>query len=133
MVNSKIKISIDYDGTLSRKDVQIFVKELIDKDFDVWVVTSRYSTESSLEKGWLWIEKQNQELFNVTDSIGIDRDKIVFTNNEKKILFLKGKGFLFHLDDDIDELLSIMESDDSCKPLNVDHFEWRYNCEELIK
>jgi hypothetical protein len=26
-----------------------------------------------------------------------------------------------------------MESDDSCKPLNVDHFEWRYNCEELIK
>ena len=49
-----------------------------------------------------------------------------------KINFLKGKGFLFHLDDDVDELMEILKSGDSCAPLNVDHMSWKENCLELL-
>jgi hypothetical protein len=51
-----------------------------------------------------------------------------------KIEFLKGKNYIFHLDDDLYELTAIMESKDGCMPLNVGHSDWKRNClEELEK
>jgi len=127
------KVSFDFDGTLARKDVQDFAKELVNAGHDVWIVTSRVATEPALKKGWYWIERQNQELYDVAESCGIPRDKIVFTEHVDKIKYLEGKNFLFHLDDDEVELILIMESGDSCQPLNVNHSSWRENCLELIK
>lgn len=127
-----MKVSFDFDGTLSRKDVQDFAKELIGKGIDVWIVTSRISTEPALEKGWNWIEKQNDELYKVAESVGVVKDKIVFTEHIDKIVFLKDKNFVFHLDDDEHELILIMESKDSCVPLNVGHFSWKENCLEVL-
>lgn len=127
------KVSFDFDSTLSRPDVQEFAKELISLGHDVWIVTSRSSTESALAKGWYWVEGQNQELYDVAEWCGIPKEKIVFTEHVDKIVYLKGKGFTFHLDDDVDELLLIFESVDLCKPVNVDHFEWKNSCKELIK
>ena len=49
-----------------------------------------------------------------------------------KIEFLKGNNYLFHLDDDLYELITIMESKDSCKPLNVGHSDWKENCIEVL-
>jgi hypothetical protein len=126
------KVSFDFDGTLARKDVQDFAKELVNAGHDVWIVTSRVATEPALKKGWHWIERQNQELYDVAESCGIPREKIVFTEHVDKIKYLEGKNFLFHLDDDEVELILIMESGDSCQPLNVNHFSWRENCLELI-
>ncbi len=126
------KVSFDFDGTLARKDVQDFAKELVNAGHDVWIVTSRVATEPALKKGWHWIERQNQELYDVAESCGIPREKIVFTEHVDKIKYLEGKNFLFHLDDDEVELILIMESGDSCQPLNVNHFSWKENCLELI-
>lgn len=127
-----MKVSFDFDGTLSRKDVQDFAKSLVDRGYDVWIVTSRIATEPALKKGWHWIERQNQELYDVAENVGIKRENIVFTEFVDKVEFLKGKGFVFHIDDDTDELMAILSSKDSCKTVNVEHFEWKETCENIL-
>jgi hypothetical protein len=127
------KISFDFDSTLSRRDVQSFAKELITKGHDVWIVTSRCATEPALAKGWHWVEKQNQELYDVAESVGIPRDKIVFTEHVDKIEYLEGKNFLFHIDDDEHELIEIIKSGDPCKVVNVDHSDWLFHCNEILQ
>ncbi len=123
-----MRVSFDYDATLSRKDVQEFAKKLVSKDIEVWIVTSRFDDEIAKEKAWWWIKDQNNNLFEVADECGIRRENIKFTNMESKSIFLKDKGFTFHLDDDYIELLDILESGDKCLPVNVDHFEWKETC-----
>lgn len=126
------KVSFDFDSTLDRKDVQRFAKKLIDDGYEVWIVTTRTSTEYAKENLDQWtinrVDKSNHKLFRVADNLGINREHIHFTNSKFKIEFLEGKNFIFHLDDDTDELLEISTSVDKCEPFNVNYFEW----EELI-
>ena len=128
-----MRVSFDFDGTLARRDVQNYAKELVNRGLEVWIVTSRFSTESALKKGWHWIEKQNQELYDVAEKCGIKKENIKFTDQVDKIVFLKGKNFKFHLDDDEVELMLIFESDEKCIPLNVSHSDWREHCETVIE
>ena len=128
-----MKVSFDFDHTLSRKDVQSFAKELVDEGHEVWIVTSRFSDEAAKEKKWHWIEGQNQKLFDVAQDCGIKKENIQFTCMESKSLFLKDKGFVFHLDDDDIELMDIFESKDSCRAIHVDHFEWKETCQNILK
>ena len=127
------KCSFDFDNTLDRKDVQRFAKKLINDGFEIWIVTSRMTVEFARDNGRCQdtinrVEKANLKLFRIADNLGIKREHIYFTNFELKIDFLEGKDFIFHLDDDTDELIAIMNSSDNCKPINVDYFEW----EEMI-
>lgn len=85
-----MKVSFDFDDTLSRESIQQFARELIDSGIDVWIVTSRYK------------DKDNRDLFEVADLIGIGRDNIIFTEWCNKYHFVD--GFVFHLDDDHEEL-----------------------------
>lgn len=126
------KVSFDFDGTLSRKDVQEFAKQLVDEGHDVWIVTSRYSDQNAKLKAWWWIIDQNKNLYDVAEECGIKKEHIHFTNGEDKIVFLKEKNFVFHLDDDDVELMVILWSKDKCVPLNVGHFEWKENCLEVL-
>lgn len=127
-----MRVSFDYDATLSRKDVQEFAKKLVSRGIEVWIVTSRFDDETAKEKAWWWIKDQNNNLFEVTDECGIRRENIKFTNMESKSIFLKDKAFTFHLDDDYIELLDILESGDKCLPVNVDHFEWKETCLNVL-
>jgi hypothetical protein len=132
-----MKVSFDFDSTLSRKDVQVFAKELVSEGHEVWIVTSRFSDEAGKEKNWHWILGQNQRLFDVAEDCGIKVENIHFTCMESKSLFLEGKGFIFHLDDDDIELMDILESNRStevkCFPVNVEHFEWKETCKEILR
>jgi hypothetical protein len=128
-----MKVSFDFDHTLSRKDVQSFAKELVDEGHEVWIVTSRFSDEAAKEKKWHWIEGQNQKLFDVAQDCGIKKENIQFTCMESKSVFLKNKGFVFHLDDNDIELMDIFESKDSCRAIHVDHFEWKETCQNILK
>lgn len=127
-----MRVSFDYDATLSRKDVQEFAKKLVSRGIEVWIVTSRFDDETAKEKAWWWIKDQNNNLFEVADECGIRRENIKFTNMESKSIFLKDKSFTFHLDDDYIELLDILESGDKCLPVNVDHFEWKETCLNVL-
>lgn len=127
-----MKVSFDFDSTLSRKDVQEFAKELVNQGHEVWIVTSRFDDESAMKKNWHWIQGQNQNLFDVANDCGIKRENIKFTCMESKSIFLKDKGFIFHLDDDDIELMDILEIHDRCRPLHVDHFDWKENCKKIL-
>ncbi len=126
------KVSFDFDGTLSMEHVQKFAKELIGLGHDVWIVTSRTNDEDALSKGWHWVPGQNEKLYTVAKTVGINTDNIVFTDRVDKIAFLLGKGFVFHLDDDADELMAIRKSGDPCRPVNVNHPEWLLDCARLV-
>ena len=128
-----MKVSFDFDGTLRRLDVQRYAKSLVEDGHEVWIVTTRTTTEDIIERGWHWSKDQNIILFEIAEECGILKEHIVFTDHQDKIHFLKEKGFAFHLDDDPDELLYIIESGDTCRPVNVDHFEWRETCNKLLQ
>ena len=132
-MDKKYKISFDFDSTLDREDVQEFAKQLVKDGHEIWITTSRFDTESSLKKGWWWIEKNNQKLYDVADECGISRDNIAFTSMIDKIKFLEEKDFLFHLDDDEVELELIQESDDNCIGVWVELKDWKETCINLIK
>jgi translation elongation factor EF-1alpha len=127
------KISLDFDYTLSRKDVQEFAKKLVNLDFDVWIVTSRFSNEEALLRGLYGADKKNKEIYDIAELCGIKKENIVFTNKIDKINYLKDKNFTIHLDDDIDELMAILESGDLCKPINVNYFDWENTCMEILE
>lgn len=128
-----MKVSFDFDSTLDRKDVQDFAKDLVNRGLEVWIVTSRFDTESALKKGWWWIEKNNQQLYDVAEKCGIKKENIKFTTMIDKIKFLEGQNFIFHLDDDEIELELIEESGDSCVGVWVEKNDWKKKCENLIK
>ena len=127
-----MKVSFDFDSTLSRKDVQVLAKELVSEGYEVWIVTSRFSDEAAKTKNWHWIKGQNQKLFDVAEDCGIKVQNIKFTEHTDKAIFIKDKNFIFHLDDDVDELMAILDSKDSCKPVNVEHYEWKKTCNEIL-
>ena len=132
-----MKVSFDFDSTLSRSDVQRFAKELVAAGHEVWIVTSRISNEQSkLEYTSNYtldrIYKSNKKLFRVADNVGIKREHIIFCKFAPKIDFIKNNNFLFHLDDDSDELIAIWQSTDTCKPINVEHAEWEPDCRKIL-
>ena len=128
-----MKVSFDFDGTLRLPSVQQYAKSLVDAGHEVWIVTTRTTTEDIIERGWHWSKDQNIILFEIAEACGILKEHIVFTDHQDKIHFLKGKGFAFHLDDDVHELMCIIESGEPCKPVNVEHFEWKETCNKIIE
>ena len=121
------KVSFDFDSTLSRDDVQRYAKVLIDRGVEVWVCTSRCTTENAPNKQW------NDDLFKVSDGLGIPRERIIFTGYANKSEFLKDKGFKWHIDDDNIEL-SFIRSDTDIIPIFLFGNEnWKEECEEAFK
>jgi len=122
-----IKVSFDFDSTLSRIDVQEYAKTLIDKGIEVWICTSRLEPSKAPNKEW------NDDLFLVADNLGIKRSNIIFCNYENKSVALNGKGFLFHIDDDNIEL-SFIKTDTDVTPIYLfGNKQWREHCDNALK
>jgi len=121
-----MKVSFDFDSTLTRKDVQLFAKELIDRGFEVWIVTSRFGFGQEPTKTW------NDDLFKVASEIGIPQEHIHFTCITNKSEFLKDKDFLFHLDDDNIELEFIKEETDVEPIYLFGNKDWKNDCEKIL-
>jgi hypothetical protein len=111
----KMKVSFDFDDTLEFEDVQKFAKELIDKDVEVHIVTSRFE---DLKRYHPDMNATHDDLFLVADKLGIPRDRIHFTNFNDKWKFLEGQDFVWHLDDNENEIKSITIFTE-CKGLDV--------------
>lgn len=106
------KMSFDFDDTLSRKSVQKFAKEFIDRGFEIHIVTSRY-VDTSRYENTDWQITNNKDLFRVVDHLGIPRENIHFMNMESKDGFFKeNPDFLFHLDDNSEEITKINKNTD---------------------
>lgn len=95
-----MKISFDFDDTLSMPEIQKIAKLYVSRGHDVWVTTAR-SSESSLMY-------DNKEIEEVCGKIGVPIDKIQYTNKKPKYLFLK--GYDIHVDNDPKEILGIQSN-----------------------
>lgn len=110
-----MKVSFDFDGTLSKPVVQKIAKTLVNAGIEVWIVTRRYDSVEKYEDSFLEyydiyrdnLEEAHNNLFKVADEVGIPRDRIKFTNMEYKYTFFKGTDFNWHLDDDFEDVSRI--------------------------
>lgn len=138
-MEKKRKVSFDFDGTLSRESVQKYAKELVDKGFEVWIVTARFDSVESYTKeftekyGIVDIEKEHKSLFDVADKCGIPREQIKFTNMElKKDFFMENSDFMWHLDDDWIELRTI-NTYTRVRAISSMSSAWKHKCEKFIQ
>jgi hypothetical protein len=97
------KVSFDFDGTLSRIDVQNYAKSIIDKA-ELWITTSRFEDVSRYD-----FNATHADLYDIAERVGIPKDRIIFTNMTEKVYILDGRAFVWHLDDDRFELKLLQE------------------------
>ena len=88
-----MKVSFDFDSTLSRSKVQKIASAHIVRGDDVIITTTRIE------------EYNNDDLYDVASLVGISRDKIFFTNAKDKYTFVADCDI--HYDDDNYEVMLI--------------------------
>jgi len=123
----KTKVSIDFDGTLTRPSVQRFAKELVERGFDVWICTHRKTNEIAGNPHY------NDELFEIADKVGIKRENIQFMNMEDKFpFFIENNDFIWHLDDDWIELDMINKNTNVIGISVFGNDKWKLKCEKVM-
>ena len=116
-----MKVSFDFDSTLTRPCIQKFAQSLVTSGYEVHITTSRCFS------GYGMIY-DNSDLFIVADKVGIKRDNITFTQGNFKTGYLDSE-FLFHLDDDKYEIDRIKHI--PC--VNVKHKFSIRKCREILE
>jgi hypothetical protein len=102
-----MKVSFDFDSTLSRKSVQKLAKKLKREGYDVHIVTTRFEDPMRYADPRLQ-EKGHKDMFRFCFYANIPRENIHFTNMADKYEFFKqNSDFVFHLDDDDTEVALI--------------------------
>lgn len=121
------KVSFDFDSTLSTIEVQKFAQELISKDIDVHIVTSRFEKHK-------YNVNHNDDVFEIADLIGIPICNIHFMNMVDKFEFFKrNDGFIFHLDDDFIEIELIQEHCSDVHGICLDlQPNWKELCNNFV-
>lgn len=135
LINMKTQISFDFDSTLSRNDVQDYARSLINKGFEVWILTSRY--EDCFLYPWykgVTDEHCHQDLYMVANELNIDPERIIFTNmTDKADTILKRDDFnpVWHLDDDYIEL-NIIHKKTTTKAFSVVSSSYKKKCNKEL-
>jgi len=81
-----MKISFDFDDTLSEKPFQKLAEILLKGGAEIYVVTTR-------------LEAWNEEVWEATDGLGIERKNVHFTNGALKKETLQNLQIDLHFDD----------------------------------
>ena len=137
-----MRVSLDFDDTLTYPEVAEYAAELVDKGIDVWIVTARYDDEKVLKrfgqkmsngKIYLPFGAGNDDLYKLADEIGIPRENIKFTNVQGKgEWFKKHPNFEWHLEDSPKQIFDI-ENVSSVPVINVLSRDWKEQAEKLLK
>ena len=130
-----MKVSFDFDGTLEHLPKQEYAKELIQRGVEVWITTSRFGDPEKYKEFFethINIECTNRDLYEISDRVGIPRERIFFTNMENKWNYLKDKDFIWHIDDDWAENRMILNHT-KIKAIDAHTSSWKTKCERLIK
>jgi hypothetical protein len=125
-------VSFDFDGTLSRSDVQNYAAELIAQGVDVRVTTTRYDDMHSHKYG-MDFPNILDDLWEVVDRLGIARYKVRFTNMMWKYTYFKGTSFVFHLDDNEQESTNARYESCTVPMIILNSKSWKRKCNQLIK
>ncbi len=117
LINGDIRISFDFDDTLSLPSVQKVAKELITLGFDVIIVTSRKS------------HGENSDLEEVAQDLGIDL--VFYTNYDLKFTWLKTLNCDIHIDNDRNELIHLSRFSDILG-VDVTNESWDYELKNIL-
>lgn len=131
-----VKCSFDFDDTLSRPCIQQYASSLINKGYEIWIVTARFDSETyriQFNTSYENAIKTNRDLFEVANNIGIPYDRIKFMNMQDKYNFFLDKDFIWHLDDDRDENKLILKYTNTKGISSWGNSSWKYKCQRLIK
>ena len=128
-----MKVSFDFDHTLSYSSIQSYARTLIEKGFEVWIITSRADDETAMRAWNAAGVNFNDDLYRVAISLGIPMEHVHFTNYANKSEFIKDKGFLWHLDDCDLENRFINDDTDCIGVSCYKNVTWRTTCADLIE
>jgi len=90
-----MKVSFDFDGTLTMSSIKETAKIMIESGHDVWIVTARADCNVNLD-----LEK-------VCEYINLPLEKVIYTNGDLKFYEYERGNFELHYDDDWEEVLHI--------------------------
>ncbi len=130
-----VKVSFDFDNTLSEPHIQEYAREIIERGYEVWIVTSRLDAQhyaKEFKTTLYYGELANKDLFEVANELGIPEDRIKFTNFQSKWVFLQDKDFVLHLDDDFNENLDILNHTKTRAVNSYGNSSWRIKCERIL-
>ncbi len=125
-----MKVSFDFDGTLTQLKVKEFCKELIVLGHEVWICTMRYDDAHLAKTRHVYYD--NIGLYATCDLLGIDRSRIIFCNETTKSPFLAPHNFVFHLDDDQTVLNEIAEKLPNLA-IDVYQSDWLMRCVQALE
>ena len=113
-------VSFDFDATLDMSHVQDYAKELVEKDVDVWIVTSRHHAD--------WYD-----VLDIAEKVGIPHRRIIFTNGRSKVNALLDIKPIWHLDDDWVDLGRINKTTKTVGISVFGNMSWKSKCNRIIK
>lgn len=125
-----ITVTVDFDGTLTKKKVQNYVKYLMEQGADVFVLTSRFC---ELTKNYYPKNPTNEELWKLTAALNIDPSKVIFTRMQEKAQILQLTSAAWHLDDDELELQGIDIYCHRTKGIDVNSEDWEEKCDTILE
>lgn len=91
----KLRISFDFDSTLSLKKIKQMVGAFDRELVDLFIVTSRHR------------KRNNSDLWEVVELMGLDEDKVFMTDDNHKWFTLNELKISIHFDDMVDEIMLI--------------------------
>ena len=106
-----MKISFDFDQTLSQPRIQKVAKKFIDAGNEVWITTARPNDIAFPVPIW------NRDLIKVANKLGIPFKRVQYTAGQDKYLFLD--GFDLHFDNDKPTIELIDKHLPSCSTILV--------------
>lgn len=124
-----MKVSFDFDSTLTYQHVEDFASSLIKKGVEVWIVTSRHDGSMvDIPTGW------NDEVLDTALRLGIPLTRIKFTNGKDKAIFFKdNEDFVWHLDDDWVEINQINLNTEVKGVTHIGNSKtWKQHCKDLL-
>ena len=98
-----MRITIDYDDTLTKPHIQKLAKKLVAKH-EVYILTSRL--DSLYRKSYKHLHS-NDDIYETAEKVGIKPQNIVFTNQASKLEHIHRGRVGIHIDDNEGELKNI--------------------------
>jgi len=131
-----MKISFDFDGCIGDLGaVQDYCRLLLAEGrFEVYIITRRYRAEHPMSSAL----NEAAPVRALAEALGVDQDRVVFTDREYKVDTLNQLGIDVHLDDDVVEGMYIRQTGRGCRFVctdstqNPDLRNWRAMLDEML-
>lgn len=124
-----MRITVDFDGTLTRDDVQQYVEMLRSRNISATVITSRYGFTYK-DKDGLGYE-QNKDLFDKIEGLGFSKDDVYFSNGGGKNRLIKLLKPVLHLENNGREIDEVMMGS-SITSVDVNKIGWQSEANYIL-